>query len=94
MQAIGDAMSSVLLKHGYMATQSGVVPKPFRPKTLGDARQLITDALARQPWDEDAVARYFAMKGSAAKTVAELTGDDVRRILAEMERSRIVIFQD
>lgn len=74
-----------------------VAPKPFRPKSIGDARALITQVFAKQGtdgWDETSIGSYLRIKGINASTVDELSPDDVRRVVKEMELSRMVLFRD
>ena len=79
----------------YTRSTRGIAPKPFRPKTLGEARKIIADTFERNRWDEDSQRRYFAMKGvDTTRTVADLTIEEARSIIAAMERSRMVIFFD
>lgn len=65
-----------------------------RPKTIADARELITRTLNSQPWDADEQARYFKIHGCRAGTVDELSEDEVRQVVRAMESSRMVNFKD
>lgn len=88
-------MLSILTKHGYSQTTAGNVrPKPYRPKSIGDGRKLIFEVFERNRWDEDAQARYFAMKDIEARRLEDLTADDIRAVIGFMEKARMVLFCD
>ncbi len=85
---------SVLLGHGYMLLDGKTVPKPFRPKTLGDAKRAIAAAFEKNRWDERSRFKYLEIHGVTPKEVNALSLGECRTILAAMEKSRIVLFQD
>ena len=68
--------------------------KAARPVKIGDARVLIAQTLDEMPWDAGEQARYFEIHGVAARTPAELSEDEVRQIIADMESSRMVNFKN
>ena len=76
--------------------KSAVVPDlPIdRPKTIPQGREIIRRTLDEMPWDADEQARYFKIHGVEARTPAELTEDEVRQIVADMEASRMVNFKN
>lgn len=76
----------------YIKTSRGLRPKPYRPKTLGEARRLIDSILERNTWDERCRTRYLRSHDIEPKSISELTLDEARRILDDLERSRMVIF--
>src|SRR5204862_3291565 len=69
-------------------------PRPFRPETLGEARQLIQKTFDRQRWDERSQRFYLNNLGLQPRPVAELDLDVCRLVLARMERSRMIIFAE
>ena len=69
-------------------------PRPFRPETLGEARQLIQKTFDRQRWDERSQRFYLNNLGLQPRPVAELDLDACRLVLARMERSRMIIFAE
>lgn len=88
-------MANVLLKHGYMLLPNGqTVPKPFRPKTLADAKRMIAAAFERNRWDENSRRKYLEMHGVTPKEANALSLAEARQIIAAMEKSRIVLFVD
>lgn len=86
--------SSAMAKASYTIGDRGIRPKDFRTATLGDARRLIGEIFDRNGWDERSRRVYFEMKGVTARRIEDLTIDEARKIVADMERSRMVIFTD
>lgn len=88
-------MVGVLARHGYMKTGDGDMrPKPYRPKSIGDARALITEVFERNKWDERDIRVYLEMKLGPQKAFESLTPDEVRIVLAAMEKSKMLIFRE
>lgn len=87
-----------LTNHGYAIGPDGVLPKPYRPKSIGDGRMLIKQVFARQGidgWDVGQQVTYLRNHGIDASSVNDLTPEQVRTCLREMEEnSRMISFRD
>lgn len=83
------------IKHNYQINaDKTVTPKPYRPKSIGDAMKMIAGVFERNRWDVEAQSRYFKLKGIDAERIEGLTADEVRTLLAAMERSHLILFAD
>lgn len=87
-------MLGVLNNYYAKSDKTGFYLKPVRPKTINDARRLIAECFERQGWDEDSQKNYFEMKGIEAERLADVSPDDIRKIVAAMEKSHMLIFAD
>ncbi|CAN5354067.1 hypothetical protein BH10ACI2_BH10ACI2_00160 [soil metagenome] len=88
-------MPSILVKHGYMVDTDGqTVPKPFRPKTVGDAKSIVNSIFDKNKWTERDRLKYLEMHGVEPKQVEALQPGEVRTIVAAMEQSHMVLFQN
>ena len=64
-----------------------------RPRTIADARGLITRIFAENNWDADAQRRYLKIHGYDMD-LGSLMPEGVRSIVRAMESSRMVNFKD
>lgn len=93
--AAATATNVLVMAHGYMRSErDGILPKPYRPKSVGEAKRLIAATFERNRWDDDSCRRYIGMKIGEEKDLAETSPEETRTILAAMQRSRMVIFAD
>lgn len=87
--------NTVLVKHGYQKLADGSVePKPYRPKTIGDAREIVRQVFERNKWDDDDRRRYFKMKSIDAERLDDLSGDELRVVIGDMEKAKMVLFNE
>lgn len=88
-------MVGVLAQHGYIKGGDGEMrPKPYRPKTIGDARRMIFGVFERNRWDRATQARYFRMKGMDATRIEDLMTGDIRRVIEFLEAAKMLLFVD
>jgi hypothetical protein len=69
-------------------------PKPDRwprPRILKEAREMVTATLSRD-WDDEEVGRYLKSL-QILKRVDELDEAEVRTVIADLEESRMVLFE-
>lgn len=84
---------TVLERHGYMRSDRiGTVPKPYRPKSIGDAREIIRGVFERNKWDRDMQADYLKLKQIDKDNLDDLSAEEIRKVISQMEKSRMLIF--
>jgi hypothetical protein len=93
-------MSGKAIPEGFQIGRNGELErKPTRPRTIGEARDMIRAIFVRQGldgigWNDDLQRKYFEQHGVSADSVDSLSPDNARKILEGMERSRMVNFRD
>lgn len=78
----------------YTRGDHGIQPKHYRPKTAGDARQLVEEIFNRNRWDERSRLKYMELKGIEPKPLEKCTIEDLRILVAAMDKAHMVIFFD
>jgi hypothetical protein len=64
-----------------------------RPKTRGAAVSIVLDVYRQNDWDEDAQRRHQLSLKLEAKQLTERTNDEIKTILDDFEKARMVIFK-
>lgn len=76
----------------YVQTSRGLEPKYDRPKTVADARLIIAEIFLKNRWDERSQQVYMKNHGVNAESLAACSPDEVRRLLNDLDKSHMVIF--
>lgn len=67
---------------------------PPRPTVLSDARLLVDRIYGENAWGVIERASHQRMIGLNPKLLSEMSLDEVRIIVADLEKSKMVIFRD
>ena len=65
-----------------------------RPKNLGEARAIITACFEENGWETDEQLRYLASVGVSGKTLSFLNVDELRAIIDDLSKAKMVLFKD
>lgn len=65
-----------------------------RPKTLGDAINQILAVYDGNDWDDNEAAKHRELLGLEVKPLRDYSHDDLKVILGDFEKARMVIYQD
>lgn len=65
-----------------------------RPTTIAAAKGLIARILQENDWSASEQAKYFELKGLNARSAEDLSPEEVRTVISQMEASRMINFAD
>jgi len=70
------------------------IDRPARPKTRGAAIATVQDVYRQTDWNADEQRRHQLTLGLEDKQLTERTNEEVKIILDDFEKSRMVIFRN
>jgi hypothetical protein len=68
-------------------------PKIPYPQTLGEAKAIIEETFKFNNWNEKEQEDYFLTVGISGKTTKELSLQETKDVLADMDKLRMVLFE-
>ena len=67
--------------------------REVRPKTKGEAKSLIERTFRFNRWDADEIKRYLKMLRFENMNWKEFESDDLRIILDDFEKAKMILFE-